>query len=278
MKICEICKEEFEETKSSQKYCPKCGKNPNRALARQRRNRKTLEYHMGIWDEPVEKECKQCGKKFTTLFNRKFCSESCQTQYRIENATCTFCGKNLYNMGITINNPQGGKHFCSDNCRKAYNERIAREKGEVHICPNCHKEFWKKTTFCSKKCYAEAKANGWQPENKRKVTIKCKRCGTDFETLEMFPQKCCPKCLEELRVIRQKKLLQQQAEYDRKRKEEQIRLEEEKFKQGVQKNGLCLYCQATNSTCERVKSKFTCYPAGSRVVQGKVLECPSFVK
>lgn len=279
MKTCEICGDEFEENVSWQKYCPKCGKNPARAAARQSRYARVLRKHMGIDDQPVEKQCLQCGKNFSTYHNRDFCSKDCQAKYRIEHVSCPYCGKNLYKMGLIIDDPHGGRHFCSEECHRLFNKQLAKKKDKVRICPNCHKEFWNKdTTFCCKECYETAKANGWVPESKRKITVKCKRCGEPFETKAVMPDELCENCKNIIRRYRQQKAEEERLQQLREQAENKKRLEEQKFKQGVAENGLCFYCQATNFICERIKSNFIYYPEDAKVVDGKVLECPTFIK
>ena len=269
MKICEICGDEFQESNGNQKYCSVCGKNHEKTRKAYEKAQRTINRHAGVYDTPKTKNCAYCGKEFQTLFNAKFCSKKCETQYRIENAECSYCHKKLYLLGIVITNTNGGTRFCSEECKEKYKtgrKTLRQNNLPVHKCEHCGKEFYGKYhAFCSKSCYEEARKNGWKPVPQRKTTVSCKQCGNAFETSEQSPASICPACTrknEQLREKQQKQLLEQ------KRRDE--------LKKGIEKNGLCFYCQTTYFNCERMRSNFIYYPKGCKVSKGLVLEYPSY--
>lgn len=265
-KICEICGDEYDGT-VNQKYCPDCGKRPDRARKRYEKAQQMLNRHMGIYDEPKTKNCSQCGKEFSTYADRKFCSKKCEKQYRIENAKCTYCGKKLLTLGIEHCSLTGGVRFCSDECKGKYREKRV-EAGEIasRTCPHCSKVFsGKSTVFCSKVCYEQAVANGWKPDRYKRVEMACEHCNKVFTTSFKSPSRYCPECIVLLNKIRKKK-----ADAAKKKQAE------EKRKADIEKNGLCFYCQTTHFNCEKMRTGFRYYPKGAKVVHGKVMECPSY--
>ena len=269
MKICEICGDEFQERKSNQKYCPVCGKNPEKTRKEYEKAQKTLNRHAGVYDTPKTKTCAYCGKEFQTLFGAKFCSDKCEEQYRIENAECSYCHRKLYPLGIIIKNTNGGVRFCSDICEEKYKteRKTARQSNlPVQTCEYCGKEFrGKNLIFCSKNCYETAKKNGWKSSMQRKFTISCKQCGNPFETNEQSFMPICPDCARKNMQIREKQRKQQ---IEQKKKDE--------LKKEIETNGLCFYCQTAYINCERMRSNFIDYPKGCKVSKGLVVECPSY--
>ncbi len=277
MKICEICGDDFQESRATQKYCQKCGKNPQKAKAFYEKAQQMVRRHAGVSDNPKVKNCVYCNKEFATFYGAKFCSKKCETQYRIETAECTFCHTNLYALGIIITNTNGGIRFCSDECKEQYYAKIKSQrslKSEKKTCPFCQKEFEGYAVFCSKDCYKKAVESGWKPARYRKITVNCNQCHKPFETSETHPASTCEDCVRKRRLqLREQEKLQLEQKKKAEEAEKQKKLEE-----GIKKNGLCFYCQTTHFNCERMQSNFIHYPKGCKVVQGKVVECPSYTE
>jgi len=266
-KVCEICGDDYKGI-ANQKYCPSCGKNPQKARKHYEISQKILNRHAGVYDQPKTKSCGYCKKEFLTYSDMNFCSDNCRKQYRIENACCTFCGIKLHKLGIIIDR-EGGVRFCSDSCREKYRDkRRAMSARYKRICPQCKKEFeGKDTIFCSNECYVQAKAEGWKPEKFRKTNVNCEHCGKEFQTREMTPSKYCPTCIKLAREIRMKK-------YEKEKQQQTILKRQEE----IERNGLCFYCQTTYSNCEKMKTNFRYYPKDAKMKQGKVIECPSYTE
>lgn len=271
-KICEICGDDYEGT-ANQKYCPICGKNPDRMRKRYERAQKKVCEHMGVYDEPKKKVCEYCKKEFSTYGDSSFCSKECKKRYRIENATCTFCHRNLLSLGIEYYSETGGARFCSEECKKSWYEYLKLHSNTpVHekTCPQCNQTFTgKNTRFCSKKCYEDAKASGWKPDSQKMIEAVCKHCNKTFMTPFMYPSRYCPDCTFLLYKIQKKKS-------DAAKKAAKKKQEEEKRRADIEKNGLCFYCQTTYFNCEKMRSNFRYYPKGAVVEQGKVVKCPSY--
>jgi len=120
--ICEICGAEYEKTRSNQKYCPECGRNPKAAARRYREAVRTNKLHAGEYDIPKVWTCKQCGKEILAIYKKSFCSDACQKEYVAQNAECSECHRKLIEVGIR--RTYFGLAFCSDACReKAQNRR-----------------------------------------------------------------------------------------------------------------------------------------------------------
>lgn len=268
IKVCEICGDEYEGI-PTQKYCPICGKKPDRARKRCEKAQNLLNIHMGIYDEPKKKKCQYCGKEFSTYNGFSFCSEECRKRHRIENATCTFCGRNLLSLGIEHFSKTGGTRFCSEECRNKWKERVSlynNVPSNLQTCPQCGKDFkGKNTIFCSKDCYEKAKSEGWKPDKYKKVEVLCGHCKKAFTTSYKSPSRYCPECTTLLWKNRKKK-----ADIAKKKQAE------EKRQADIEKNGLCFYCQTTYSNCEKMRTNFRYYPKGAKLKQGKVIECPSY--
>lgn len=73
--------------------------------------------------------------------------------------------------------------------------RIARENGTLKTCPNCGKEFFKNSVYCSNECYLEdrerkKKRTAYLREKGLKV---CVECGKEFSGATKF---CSEKCAD----------------------------------------------------------------------------------
>jgi len=108
--------------------------------------------HAGDYDKPVENECIACGKSFLTIYrSRRFCSNTCQHQYIVENAACPVCGIKLIEKGIST-----GRGYCSEKCKEEAKIRKAAADGRYAPCEYCGKQFIhsnERSRFCSKACY-----------------------------------------------------------------------------------------------------------------------------
>lgn len=283
-RTCEICFNTFEGS-ANQKYCAECGKNPDRARKRYAKAVRQSKANAGVYDTPTAKNCKYCGREFGTLFGADFCSKDCRNSYLRKIATCTHCGVNLLEKGVTLDRTTGGVRFCSDECKQAYYERqrVEREKRRkknTRICPICKKPFDNTNKFyCSKICQDKAREQGYNPAEQEtyRAMRKCRRCGNAFELLFDSQHYCgaCDRLLHaEMRAKEQAKKKQEQAEKEAKRKQQA----EQEWQEKVRKNGLCFYCQTTYGDCERMQTNFVYYPKGAVVEKGKVLSCPTFTE
>ena len=244
-KICEICGESYEASRSNQKYCPECGKNPQKISkdydAAVRANKK----HAGDYDRPRERICEQCGKTFLSLYSRRFCSDSCQREHIAQTATCTTCGRRLIDLGIR--RERAGIAFCSEACREKHKKdlREAREKARAESEPK--------------------QVPGTE-------TLRCLVCHKLFQRpISKDPYVCSDSCKETF-------LRRQQ---ERRRRAELETLKEARRSGKARRKGegivsLCAGCKTNYPDCRWVSSGYSAYPIGARVQGGNVLSCPEY--
>lgn len=262
-KICEICGAEFEPVNGIQKYCHECGKNPERVRQRYATAVATNKRHAGEQDVPVEKECKNCGKKFLTVYkNREFCSEACGETYRIDTAECPVCHARLIDKGITT-----GRGYCSDECRDKDRLQKAIRDGNYIPCEQCGKNFIRPnlaSRFCCKECYETYrethKRTPAQPQKKPAITTKvcpvCKKIFpvSPFQTTKLY---CSVKCRTKVQ-----------------------RTAKPKSATAKPETHLCTTCRVSQRACERFSSGFKKLPEGAelRTVKGQdiVVKCPKY--
>lgn len=304
-KECEICGVWFAQTRSNQKYCEECREHSDHKKKKMNSYIKISISKHGYGHKPqeIENTCKKCGKVFIT-YNviKKYCSAECREQYHIEQTTCENCGKSMIDTDDK-RDVNGKMWFCSDKCREDYKWKIARKNGEVHICPNCEKEFIKKSTYCSAECYREfLKKEKERNEQLKKVgqkicasckkkfsgntglcptcikqkvqsepraNRKCVMCGKVFlcPASKMFVPLCSDSCNKEYNEVLHKL---KKEEKSIKRKKDQIN------RDFIQKNGLCGICKTSYKACERMQSNYTASPEGSVFKGSKVIKCPKF--
>lgn len=274
-KDCEICGDSFEYT-PNRKYCLECAKNPKQARSFYEKARRRINNHAGVNDAPKVKLCKHCSKSFATYYNASFCSVECETQYKIENAECTFCHVNLKSVGVELQvkngRINGGVRFCSDECKEKYYATMVdynRKKRGTIACEYCKKEFYptnSKSYFCSRECYEKAREDARKKE--------CKMCHTIFKADVNSTISYCETCARKIRLARQQKDAERIAAEKLKAEEK----ERKKLEEGIKKNGLCFYCNTPYAQCERMQTNFVYYPKGCKVEKGKVLECPCYTE
>lgn len=175
-KECEACGKIFVTDNSIRKYCNECGKRGWHI----RRQVDSQSAKIGrLYSEPKIHicECQECKKiikaPFRLLYHKEqidydeyiiFCSKKCHGEYLKRYDSCKECGKQLSKQAVEEYDPfVKDTHFCSNECRSKFNRRIYEERGWIHKCENCGKEFirdggW----FCSRECCIEAKRNGWK--------------------------------------------------------------------------------------------------------------------
>lgn len=156
MKKCEICWDEFEESKSNQKYCKSCGKNPERARRRLVKAERINKINSGEFYASKTRTCFKCGTVFSTISNRNYCSEKCkhENQYeKFEKAKCEICGRLLSEVGNFT-----GRGTCSEACKRESNTRKAIIRGDYIPCKECGKRFITKgyDQYCSRECEKNA--------------------------------------------------------------------------------------------------------------------------
>ena len=181
-KICEICGSSFEPRNGNQKYCTECGKDPEAARTRYELAVRRNKINAGDFVKPMEKDCKNCGKKFITTYeSREFCSENCRDEYKVNTAVCPYCKKKLIDKGITT-----GRGYCSEECRKKDELEGAIARGLYGPCEQCGKKFIhrnEQARFCSQACSIAYRAAHKKPKPapvKRDLTRKCPACGRVF--------------------------------------------------------------------------------------------------
>lgn len=212
IKVCEICGDEYEASRSTQKYCKVCGKNSSKARMKYQLAVHNNKIHAGEFDRPKEVNCKYCGKVFHTLYGRTFCSEQCEKSYIVENNTCTFCHCKLIDKGIRISHY--GKVFCSDECRAAFREKykpkpaeadqIVPEGQELLRCLICNKLFQRPISkdpyVCSPTCsniyqtrFAHKKSSPittkLKNDKKSRQVHLCTECKTSYKDCKWMQSK-----------------------------------------------------------------------------------------
>jgi len=217
IKFCEICGDEFTTEHAQQKYCEKCGKNPERTRKEYEWAAERLVRHAGLNDMPKKQICENCGKEFLSAYMRKTCSDSCEKEYDIKTAKCEICKTLLIEHGN-----YDGYGTCSEECRqklilKKEEDRIIKAKieGDYVPCEWCKKDFVRRNysnIFCGKECldsYNEYRRKRKMEENAKKIsspeyiaahTIEsrlCAYCGKEF-TCEHYIVKmyCSKECRE----------------------------------------------------------------------------------
>lgn len=271
-KECEICGILFEAHSKSQKYCPICKENP-RTLKRQMKRALRDSYRRNEYSEIklYDKICLQCGKTFKTSNpNKDCCNSACEVQFKTEHLTCLYCHSNLYAKGI-IGNIHTKYNFCNDKCRTDYQYKQAKQKGNIHICKQCGKEFIRTDgKFCNNDCYkayiATHKNQTHNNETKKievkpkpKIQYTCPVCKTVFESAYIPINNCCSK--ECNKIFRNKA-----NKIDR----------QKRLKQYICENGMCGICTTSYVNCERMQSNFKIIPKGAKYINNKIQECPKF--
>lgn len=315
-KECEICGVWFTPSRSSQKYCPECGKDSTKAW---RDLHKHIQYSVARvgTGRPVSKtevECKYCHKTFTCYngVTSAYCSKACEAADRIQNTFCACCGKPMLE---TDDQRDTGWHnwYCSAECREKYLMDAARRNGTLKICPNCGKEFVKDSVFCCNACYQEDRAKKkeytkYLRDNGLKV---CEECGKEFSGLGKF---CSAEC-EALHKDKEPHAYKNcvichktffcpasemmaplcsdscRQEYNRKQEQNKKKAKQIKMvsaaklkakkkaaaeKKYIAENGLCSICRTSYKDCERMQSNYTASPKGAVFSGSLVIKCPKY--
>jgi len=310
-KECEACGAFFIPYRSNGKYCPSCSSHSDRVKQKvERQIRKNIKkYGYGTAPKEIKNICKECGKIFISYVHPKdFCSKECGSTYRIKHTFCGYCHKPMTETE-NIYDVNGKTWFCCEECSEKNKWDNARKLGEVKICPNCGKEFIKKSTYCSKECYIDHMHKKKRESSRRKaaglklcpvcgkefagegvtcsneckkkklasepcVIRKCIVCGKTFKCpvsrLDESFNICSDICQKKLSIVMEKEKQQKQ--------EEQMRLEKKKRQEYINKNGLCSICKTSYVDCERMQSGFRCYPKGSSCKGNLVIKCPKFTR
>ena len=310
-KECEACGAFFIPYRSNGKYCPSCSSHSDRVKQKvERQIRKNIKkYGYGTAPKEIKNICKECGKIFISYVHPKdFCIKECGSTYRINHTFCGYCHKPMTETE-NIYDVNGKTWFCCEECSEKNKWDNARKLGEVKICPNCGKEFIKKSTYCSKECYIDHMHKKKRESSRRKaaglklcpvcgkefagegvtcsneckkkklasescVIRKCIVCGKTFKCpvsrLDESFNICSDICQKKLSIVMEKEKQQKQ--------EEQMKLEKKKEQEYINKNGLCSICKTSYVDCERMQSNFRCYPKGSSCKGNLVIKCPKFTK
>lgn len=284
-KECQICGIFYEAKKVNQKYCPNCSQRSTTA-------KKQLERHIkesisrcgtGTTKQPQNNCCKNCKKIFITYewhpgeVVHEFCSRNCREKYNIAHTFCMQCKKP---MSETENQKDVHNHpwFCCQECRQKYRWKIAKEQGEIHVCPECGKEFVKKSKFCSKECYRiyQKKQKIKIRHDMQTVIKSCLICQKDFECsvhnlqIPLCSDECKKKYRKQVQLINAKK----KEEIIKKKKEDK----EKEYQDYISKNGLCSICFTSYCDCERMQSGFRLSPKGAVFKGSLVVKCPKFTQ
>lgn len=261
-KICEICGNDFIASKSDQKYCPTCGKNPERARARYKIAVRINKEHAGDAFKPKQCVCVECGKAFMSVYNRDLCSDTCRHTYRLKTAKCPVCGVLLASKGIVAE-----RGYCSDSCKEAHRLKVAIEQGRYIACEQCGKMFISKKEygrFCGNTCaraYQQAHKKTYVQSATPISTTHCAHCG---KIIEQTPfQRTKKYCSMECR----------KAAYQQKSRTNPM-------PPSKSTEHICLRCKTSQALCERFTSNFVDIPMGAETkrVGGKdiVVSCPKF--
>lgn len=269
MKECEICWSEYQESKSNQKYCPECGKDPYKA----RKHYEIAEYinkvHAGdLYKVPEPTNCVMCGNVIYSSYGKQFCSTQCLEIHRTQTAKCKICGELLISKGN-----ESGRGFCTIECKNKHKLDKAIEEGHYVPCEYCKKMFIRKdykNRFCGQDCFRKHRIeNKPEPMPKRIEKRNCKLCKKEFickgqNFMQVF---CSRECGYEYARLKAK------AEKEAKLKEK----EEKKKKEIIH---LCTICKTSQFDCERFTSKFRYQPKGARQIEHEakliIVQCPKY--
>jgi len=265
MKLCIICGDEYEESRSDQKYCKVCGKDPERYRKHYEIATYINKKNAGDLYKVIEQNCQECGKKILSTYHRTFCSTVCMEIYRAKTAKCPVCNKLLADYKKNI-----GYGYCSEDCKKINQLKRAKENGDYIPCEVCGKEFIRKNysnRFCSKDCFTSYREqNKPTPAPKRSEKRNCLICGKEFicEGKNFSKKFCTRECSHENARIE-----------GRKKKEETKK--QLKVKKGLH---LCTTCKTAYMDCERMTSNFRYMPKGAKKknVDNKfiIISCPKY--
>ena len=272
-KECEICCGLFTPATARQRYCPECGKNPERAKLQLAIAQTVSRRHAGDTYQVTERICGQCGKSFRFAGPQRFCSAACERQHTVDTAKCAFCGRNLKAAGILVT--RGGRHWCSSDCLDKQHWADAEAAGRVRECQRCGKRYIAHSTFggvfCSRPCYDAARAEGWRAEKEpivrptpTTIRVKCPVCGKAFERIYGLSGPAC--CSKECYQIA----------YERNRAEAEAARARKLAREGKRTISLCASCRVSYTDCPWMQSDHSRHPVGAVVVNGNVLSCPLF--
>lgn len=297
-KTCEICEKMFVPYRSSQRFCPECGKHPDVARRRIKQAERINRARVGDGlSKPQKRICKECGKEYYSFYGGSYCSRLCSYSARTAKTTCPVCGKNLLELGI-----ESGRDVpCSPECREQYKIQRAKTTGRYKTCLQCGKEFvapTAKSKFCCAQCYKDYVRSPQyvapcHPPRSRKsddevIKRTCRYCGKtyffgDSWTSEVFCSETCRKNAKPKRDIPPCRAAEAFAvAVQEKKNEADQRISSRKnVKERATKN-LCLECKTSQKECERFTSGFVYCPDGAVVkqVRGRpiVVSCPKFLE
>ena len=276
MKKCEICHDEYEATRSNQKYCKVCGKKPDYYRNQYEKAVYYSKRRYGDLYKPKEMECQECGKKIISIYNRTFCGSICAEVHRINSAKCIICDCLLIEKGIET----GRRGYCSEECKI----KEAEDRGDYISCKVCSKKFIRRNetnVYCSNLCYKEYVQMGklkrvtQEEKNKKDKVVKkaevkkCKNCKKSFVMKSSNQIYCTVEC----RKIQNN--LTQQA-----KTKKILKKSLEKLNLGVDLH-ICTVCKTSQKECDRFTSGFVYHPKGAvtRNINGKIIttECPKFI-
>lgn len=268
MKQCEICLDEFQESRGNRKYCAECGKDPYKSRKHYDRQTYINKKNAGEFEPtPKENTCRMCNKKWLSIYSRTFCSSECLETHIRNNGRCKECNQLLIEKGITT-----GRGFCSDECRKVSQTRKALAEGSFIPCKVCGKEFISKSysnIFCSRDCFNKHSETKRQSLVKKEVTQikkKCKHCNKIFvvDRYKQHQKFCSRECS------------QNNIKLTAKQKKEETK---KQLKVGKDLN-ICTTCRTSQLDCERFTSNFVYRPIGAmqKEINGKfiIVSCPKF--
>ena len=187
---CDMCGEEFIPRNSRQHYCRRkiirkcliCGDefetncSPDGRLVCSKPECKKQQNQVC---NPIERKCKQCGKKFTTIFYKQmYCNEE-------KEKTCPVCGKSFKYVCNSFVRETCGDVHCQATFIKT--KRRSAISDQIRICKWCGKKFHPKEirdVYCYDKHYK-----------------KCVICGKDFEIdvrKDQNVETCSKECMSKL--------------------------------------------------------------------------------
>lgn len=193
-KVCKVCGKEYAGRRGNVKTC---SKECSQKLAELHNQSK---WKMDSLDGLHHAICPGCGKEFTSKTRRKYCSNGCRDesaqreaiQNRHEKMFCKHCGER-----IPVSSSH--KYYCSDRCFNDENHiGFGIDFTEKYVAERIAVK------------YPHVEYAGGYAGNSKPLDIRCKECGTVFQTTGQALRKDykleCPVCkeLERKKVFEEK--------------------------------------------------------------------------
>lgn len=268
-KECVLCGKTFETPTKIRLYCDDCLHHKKLRTSEIEGSRRNIGQILG--PKVFEGNCDECGKPMKmwaylvrTRNGKRFCSEKCYNRDQRRDDTCEVCGKNLAFLYTEENIDTAKFRFCSDECKDEYDrqlEKKRRDEGYYHICPNCGKEFGRKSgKFCSRECSQSYQKS--HPDlyfNKKKpaktANVRCRKCKQIFvspvDSDGVPKQRLCGTCFAK-----------------------EVELRKPPKNLVSTENSICANCKSATKDCTWLSSKYKTFPDDVVQLDGKIIYCP----